>query len=106
MVIVIILIIFLLWLFFNKKNNLIMSNKSTHRDTKEYIDTSTLFDGCGKDITYSNKLLNQLYGASDPSVVMYDKNDDLLYSKRWTSINVCRNLTQRDIDIYGNNEAI
>lgn len=72
----------------------------------EFIDTSTLFDSCGKDLTDSNKLLKQLYGPLiDEKIFMYNKNDDILYNNRWTSINVCKNLNQEDIDIYGLNEA-
>lgn len=73
----------------------------------ELIDTSYLFDGCGQDITNSNRLLSQLYGDNiDRRVKLFNKNDELLYTRKWTSINVCKGLNQDDIDYYGKNEAI
>lgn len=134
--IIFVLIIFVVWIFFIKKNNsavdyyrppkgldldldlnlsvILNENAEVYKQNPsiyqikglEFIDTSSIFDGCGKDITYSNKLLRQLYGPLiDDKILMYNKDDELLYNNRWTSVNVCKNLNQKDIDIYGLGEA-
>ena len=123
-VVVVFIIIFLTEILLNKKNKCetarafrinedyvinrtrLPSGADVNINGVEIIDTSTLFDGCGQDITNSNKLLSQLYGEHiDSRVKLFNKNDELLYTRKWTSINVCKGLNQDDIDYYGKNEA-
>lgn len=64
----------------------------------EYVDITPLIDSCGKDITNSSRLLKDLYGPGiNDKVIIFNKNDDLLYSHKWTSINVCKNTTENDL---------
>jgi hypothetical protein len=127
--IVVIIIIFLAWIIFNKKNNsprnnydgtdlnlsvILNENAKAYKQNPgiydiqglEFIDTSNIFDGCGKDFTYSNKLLKQLYGPLiNDRILMHNKDDNMLYKNVWTSVNVCKGITQDDIDYYGKKEA-
>ncbi len=64
----------------------------------EYVDITPLIDSCGKDITNSSRLLKDLYGPEiSDKVIIFNKNDDLLYSHKWTSANVCKNITENDL---------
>jgi hypothetical protein len=126
-IILIVFLIFLFWKIFNKKNN---SNKKDpneisvsyilHQNGRainsyevaklsdsEVVDLTDVFDGCGKDMTHSVKLLTQMYGPSiHEKVLLYNNDDNLLYSNKWTSFNVCKGLDQDDIVRYGYGEVV
>lgn len=112
---IILFIIIIIWIFSGKKNKSIdpdnmkmhtITNKKLINPMVEYIDIEPLFDSCGKDITHSARLLKDLYGDDvNSKVVVFNKNDDMLYANKWTSTNVCKNITESDIVKYGTKEA-
>jgi hypothetical protein len=129
-VLIIVSLLILVWILFNKKNNhqsgrklqmdlnlsyILDENAKEYKQNPsiyqmrglEFIDMSGLFDSCGKDITYSTRLLRDLYGSElNDKIVMYNKDDEILYNNRWTSVNVCRTpLTEADIVKYGKREG-
>lgn len=86
---VIVLFIIIVWYFLGKNN--ILNQKHSSMSAIEYVDITPLVDSCGKDITYSSRLLKDLYGEGiSDKVVIFNKNDDLLYSHKWTSVNICK----------------
>jgi len=118
LVVIIVLIIIILWKIFDKKNNyedkhlpcssrndlsyIIDENAKAYKDGStlkslgtEYVDLTPLIDSCGKDFTYSSRLLKDLYGPGiSDKILIFNKNDDLLYSHKWTSANVCKNIDE------------
>lgn len=129
-VLIIVFFIIMIWIIFKDKNKIYESQKVFHEKdhtltyylnenakeydsniptgpSVEYVDLGYIMDSCGKDFTYSSRLLKDLYGSSiNDKVLLFNKNDDLLYNNRWTSVNVCKdNLTESDIIKYGINEA-
>jgi hypothetical protein len=86
MLVIVILIIIIWWIFSVKKNKSVTAPINRNF---EYVDITPLFDSCGKDFTNSSRLLKELYGPNiNDKVVIFNKNDDLLYKKRWTTMNV------------------
>ena len=129
-VLIIVLLIIILWKIFGEKNKLEHQINDLHEKdhslsfymnenakgyqsnipagpSVEYVDLGPIMDSCGKDFTYSSKLLKDLYGTSiSDKVLIYNKNDDLLYNNRWTSVRICKDdLNENDIIKYGINEA-
>jgi hypothetical protein len=86
--VIILCIIFLYWIIFIKKNNSKLQNHEM-KDL-EIIDTSDLYGCCYKDITHSSKLLKDLYGSEfNNKIHLHNKNDEVLYNTRWTTVNTC-----------------
>lgn len=129
-VLIIVLLIIILWKIFGEKNKLGYRINDLHEKdhslsfymnenakgyqsnipdgpSVEYVDLGPIMDSCGKDFTHSSKLLKDLYGTSiSDKVLIYNKNDDLLYNNRWTSVRICKDgLNENDIIKYGINEA-